>query len=203
MTAGAISVALVLSTSVLLAQEPVATVLTEAEYSKAMKELQSLDTALRNNIEEVARADLERMLLYDATMNARRDAARVEEILADVVTFWETRKTKEAAALSREALMEAGAISKALAVIDLQSPSTATLAQDRLDKVCARCHSAYRERSPTAPTGSSRFHFLTAERSYASFLRADSSTASYQASTFCRPITNGLGSPGFRASSCF
>ena len=53
-----------------------AKVMTEAEYVKAMKELQSLDKTLRSNIEEIARADLERTLLFDATMNARKDAAR-------------------------------------------------------------------------------------------------------------------------------
>jgi hypothetical protein len=44
--------------------------------------------------------------------------------------------------------MEAGNISKALAIIDLNSPSVATHAQTRLDKICASCHVTYRERLP-------------------------------------------------------
>ena len=123
-----------------------AKVMTEAEYVKAMKELQSLDKTLRSNIEEIARADLERTLLFDATMNARKDAARMEEILAAVVTFWEVRKIPDAAALAKDALQESENVSRALAVIDLQSPSTATLAQDRLGKICASCHAVHRER---------------------------------------------------------
>src|SRR5438445_13796154 len=67
--------------------DPAGKVMTETEYVKAMKELQSLDKTLRSNIEEIARADLERTLLFDATMTARKDAARMEEILAGVVTF--------------------------------------------------------------------------------------------------------------------
>ena len=126
--------------------DPAVRVMTEIEYVKAMKELQSLDKTLRNNIEEIARADLERTLLFDATMNARKDAARMEEILAGVVTFWEIRKTPDAVTLAKDAVQESENISKALAVIDLQSPSTATLAQERLDKVCASCHAAHRER---------------------------------------------------------
>ena len=63
-----------------------------------------------------------------------------------VVTFWERRKMPDAAALSKEALQESENISRALAVIDLQSPSIATLAQDRLGKICASCHVAHRER---------------------------------------------------------
>ena len=121
-------------------------IVTDQDYASAMRQLEALDTKLRNNIEEVARADLERMLLFEATMNARDEAARIEEILDAVVTFWEARKQKDAVRLAREALNEAGAISKALEVIDLHSPSIATLAQERLGKVCASCHSLYRER---------------------------------------------------------
>ena len=126
--------------------DPAAKAMTETEYVKAMKDLQSLDKTLRSNIEEIARADLERMLLFDATMNARKDAARMEEILAGVVTFWEGRKIPDAVALSKDARQESENVSRALAVIDLQSPSTATLAQERLGKICASCHTAHRER---------------------------------------------------------
>jgi hypothetical protein len=129
-------------------QAPVPRVLTESEFRKAMQELQSLDKRLRENIEEVARADLERMLLFEATMTARADAARIEEIMADIGSFWRARKVNDAASLSNDALMEAGNISKALAIIDLNSPSVATHAQTRLDKICMSCHAIYRERLP-------------------------------------------------------
>ena len=118
------------------------------DYQKAMKELRTLDAELRNNIEEVARADLERMLLFEATMNARKQAARMEEVLAGVVTFWEARKSENAILFSRNAMTEAGNISRALAVIDLESPSVATVAQERLDKICQACHTAHREQLP-------------------------------------------------------
>jgi hypothetical protein len=121
---------------------------TEQDYAKAMRELHELDTSLRNNIEEVARADLERVLLFETTMKARDEAARMEEILANILTFWEEKKTRDAITLSRDALAEAANISKALAVIDLHSPSVATLAQERLNKICASCHAAYREKLP-------------------------------------------------------
>jgi hypothetical protein len=130
------------------ASPPAARVLTVEEYANAMRELHALDTKLRNNIEEVARADLERMLLFEATMNARNEAARIEEVLGDVSLFWEARKQKDAIRLSRDALTEAANISKALAVIDLHSPSAATLAQERLGKICSSCHAAYREKLP-------------------------------------------------------
>jgi hypothetical protein len=113
-----------------------------------MRELHALDTSLRNNIEEVARADLERVLLFETTMKARDEAARMEEILANILTFWEEKKTRDAITLSRDALAEAANISKALAVIDLHSPSVATLAQERLNKICASCHAAHREKLP-------------------------------------------------------
>ena len=128
--------------------EPRLRVMTESEYSKAMRELNELDTRLRNNIEDVARADLERLLLFEATMNARQEAARMEEILADVVAFWDARKTKGATEFARTALAEAENISKALEIIDLNSPSTATLAHERLNKSCNDCHAAYREKAP-------------------------------------------------------
>jgi hypothetical protein len=118
------------------------------DYARTMKELRTLDGELRNNIEEVARADLERMLLFDATMNARKQAARIEELLGAVLTFWEARKSQDAVSLARSAVAEAGNISKALAVIDLESPSVATVAQQRLDKICASCHTSYREQRP-------------------------------------------------------
>jgi hypothetical protein len=121
---------------------------TEQDYAKAMRELHALDTSLRNNIEEVARADLERVLLFETTMKARDEAARMEEILANILTFWEEKKTRDAITLSRDALAEAANISKALAVIDLHSPSVATLAQERLNKICASCHAAHREKLP-------------------------------------------------------
>jgi hypothetical protein len=121
---------------------------TEQDYAKAMRELHALDTSLRNNIEEVARADLERVLLFETTMKARDEAARMEEILANILTFWEAKKTRDAITLSRDALAEAANISKALAVIDLHSPSVATLAQERLNKICASCHAAHREKLP-------------------------------------------------------
>jgi uncharacterized protein YicC (UPF0701 family) len=127
-------------------QQATAPLKTDQDYAKAMRELSAIDTSLRNNIEEVARADLERVLLFEATMNARDEAARMEEILADVLAFWEARKTKDAIALSRDALAEAANISKALAIIDLHSPSVATLAQERLNKICASCHALHRER---------------------------------------------------------
>jgi hypothetical protein len=134
-----------------VAQEPTSEppkVVSVDDYARTMKELRTLDGELRNNIEEVARADLERMLLFDATMNARKQAARIEELLGAVLTFWETRKNQDAASLARGAVVEAGNISKALAVIDLESPSVATVAQERLDKICASCHATYREQLP-------------------------------------------------------
>jgi hypothetical protein len=134
-------------TSALPAQQAVP-LKTEQDYAKAMRELHALDTSLRNNIEEVARADLERVLLFETTMKARDEAARMEEILANILTFWEEKKTRDAITLSRDALAEAANISKALAVIDLHSPSVATLAQERLNKICASCHAAYREKLP-------------------------------------------------------
>ena len=133
------------------AQEPtpeVPKLVTVEDYARTMKELRALDGELRNNIEEVARADLERMLLFDATMNARKQAARMEELLGAVATFWDTKKDRNAVSLARDAVMEAANISKALAVIDLESPSVATVAQMRLDKICASCHATHREQLP-------------------------------------------------------
>jgi hypothetical protein len=143
-----LSLVCLISSAAMSAQQARAPIKTEQEYAKAMRELHALDTSLRNNIEEVARADLERVLLFETTMKARDEAARLEEILAEVLAFWEERKTKGAIALSREALAEAANISKALAVIDLHSPSVATLAQERLNKICSRCHAAHREKQP-------------------------------------------------------
>jgi len=134
--------------TVVSAQQASMPLKTDQDYAKAMRELNALDARLRNNIEEVARADLERVLLFEATMNARNEAARMEELLSDVLAFWEARKSRDAIALSREALAEAANISKALTVIDLHSPSVATLAQERLNKVCASCHAAHREKQP-------------------------------------------------------
>jgi hypothetical protein len=150
-TGRAIAAALIIVTATLstgAGQSSAVKPMTEREYAKAMRELHELDTRLRDNIEEVARADLERMLLFEATMSARNDAARMEEILADVVLFWEARRNKEALTYSRGALMEAANISKALAVIDLHSPSVATVAQTRLNKICSSCHAAHREKRP-------------------------------------------------------
>jgi hypothetical protein len=135
-------------TSAVPAQQASVPLKTEQDFAKAMRELQDIDTSLRNNIEEVARADLERVLLFETTMKARDEAARMEEILTEVLAFWEARKTKDAIALTRDALTETANISKALAVIDLHSPSVATLAQTRLGKICTSCHAAHREKQP-------------------------------------------------------
>jgi hypothetical protein len=148
LAAGAAVLASALAVPAQPAPQAPATSMTDADYANAMKELQSLDKSLRSNIEEIARADLERMLLFETTMNARVEAAKIEEILAGVLIFWEARKSKDGIAFSREALLEAGNISKALSIIDLHSPSIATLAQERLGKICANCHAAHRERLP-------------------------------------------------------
>ena len=122
--------------------------MTDQDYAKAMRELQALDNSLRNNIEEIARADLERVLLFETTMKARDEAARIEEIFAGVLVFWEARKAKDAIGLSKNALAEAANISNALEIIDLHSPSVATLAQERVNKMCTACHAAHREKRP-------------------------------------------------------
>ena len=107
--------------------------ISEEDYSKVMKEIGSLVQTLRKNVEAGNMAD------------AAKDAARLEMLFKDSVVFWEARKTEDAIAAAKTAVMAAGNAAKAAAANNTTALAEATKV---LGGTCMGCHNAHRERLP-------------------------------------------------------
>jgi hypothetical protein len=111
-----------------------AAIMSEEDYSRAMKDIGQQNNALRKAI--------------GATPNdvdAAAAAQRLEVIFKDVQNYWEHRKVEDAAVAAKEAVAASQGISKAVAAHDMAAANTlaATLGQQ-----CMSCHTAHRDRQP-------------------------------------------------------
>ena len=107
--------------------------ISEEDYSKVMKEIGPLVQTLRKNVEAGNTAD------------AAKDAARLEMLFKDGVSFWEARKTADAIAAAKTAVTAAGNAAKAAAANNMTALAEATKV---LGGTCMGCHNAHRERLP-------------------------------------------------------
>jgi hypothetical protein len=107
--------------------------ISDSVYVDTMKEIGLLSQQFRENLEGGTRA------------SAARDAARLQVLFGDVLTYWEARRVRDAMDGSRTAVAAAAAAVKALTANDL---TTAGNAQKTLQGTCRACHMAHRERLP-------------------------------------------------------
>lgn len=107
--------------------------ISEEDYSKIMKEIGPLVQTLRKNVEAGNTAD------------AAKDAARLEVLFKDSMTFWEARKTEDAIAAAKTAATAAGNAAKAASANNMTALAEATKV---LGGTCMGCHNAHRERLP-------------------------------------------------------
>ena len=107
--------------------------ISEEDYSKVMKEIGPLVQTLRKNVEAGNAAD------------AGKNAARLEMLFRDSVTFWQARKTEDAIAAAKTAVTAAGDAAKAASANNMTALAEATKV---LGGTCMGCHNAHRERQP-------------------------------------------------------
>jgi hypothetical protein len=105
----------------------------DADYSKAMKEVGTTSAALRKSIATPSEAD------------AAAAAARLETIFKDVQAYWDGKKVDDAAGFAKNAVAAAQAVSKAVAAHDMPA---AGAANQTLGAQCMSCHMAHRDRLP-------------------------------------------------------
>jgi mono/diheme cytochrome c family protein len=108
------------------------TIMSEADYSKNMKEVASTNTGLRG-----AGAA--------PTDDNVKAAQRLNAIFKDVQAYWEGRKVDDAVGFAKAAVSASDDLAKALTAKDA---AAAGAAQKTLAAQCAGCHMAHREKTP-------------------------------------------------------
>jgi mono/diheme cytochrome c family protein len=108
------------------------TIMSEADYSKNMKEVGSTNTGLRG-----AGAA--------PTDDSVKAAQRLNAIFKDVQAYWEGKKVDDAIGFAKAAVAATDDLSKALTAKDA---AAAGAAQKTLAAQCAGCHMAHREKTP-------------------------------------------------------
>lgn len=105
---------------------------TAEDLDKAMKKIGPASGAMNKAIRSMAWAD------------AKRQAAIVEETLADAHNFWVVKKKDDAVKMSSDSMAKIKAVRAAL---DKSSPDSAavTAAAKEFASSCLGCHKAYRE----------------------------------------------------------
>jgi len=116
----------------LQAQGMKTTIMSEADYSKNMKEVGSINMGLRG-----AGANP-----TDASVQG---AQRLNAIFKDVQAYWEGKKVDDAVGFAKAAVAASDSLAKALASKDEAAAGTA---QKTLAAQCAGCHMAHREKTP-------------------------------------------------------
>ena len=108
------------------------TIMSEADYSKNMKEVGSTNTGLRG-----AGAA--------PTDDNVKAAQRLNAIFKDVQAYWEGKKVDDAIGFAKAAVAATDDLGKALVAKDA---AAAGAAQKTLAAQCAGCHMAHREKTP-------------------------------------------------------
>ena len=108
------------------------TIMSEADYSKYMKEVGSTNAGLRG-----AGAA--------PTDDSVKAAQRLNAIFKDVQAYWEGRKVDDAIGFAKAAVSASDDLAKALTAKDA---AAAGAAQKTLAAQCAGCHMAHREKTP-------------------------------------------------------
>jgi len=131
-----LSVACVLFTiafAVSLAAQAPAKIVSETDYSAAMKEIGSLNGELTKAIKG-----------GDAAA-AGKAVPRMETVFKSVQAYWADKKVADATTAAQTAVTSLGAISKALAANDM---TAAEAARTTLAAQCMGCHKEHREKLP-------------------------------------------------------
>jgi mono/diheme cytochrome c family protein len=129
--AGAAAIALG-ATLAVHAQGMKTTIMSEADYSKMMKEVGSTNGGLRG-----AGAA--------PTEDNVKAAQRLNVIFKDVQAYWEDKKVDDAAGFAKAAVAASDSLAKALTAKD---EAAVGAAQKTLAGQCAGCHMAHREKTP-------------------------------------------------------
>jgi len=108
-----------------------AAIVTDEDYSKAMKDISAQNTVLRKSLATPSEAD------------AGRAAARLATIFKDIQAYWENKKVEDATTAAKNAVAASQAIAKAVAGHDM---AAATAASQQLGGACMTCHNAHRDR---------------------------------------------------------
>ena len=108
------------------------TIMSEADYSKIMKEVGSTNGGLRG-----AGAA--------PTEDNVKAAQRLNVIFKDVQAYWEGKKVDDAVNFAKAAVAASDSLAKALSAKD---EAGAGAAQKTLAGQCAGCHMAHREKTP-------------------------------------------------------
>jgi mono/diheme cytochrome c family protein len=116
----------------LAAQAMKTTIMSEADYSKYMKEVGPTNAGLRG-----AGAA--------PTDDSVKAAQRLNAIFKDVQAYWEGKKVDDAIGFAKAAVAATDDLSKALTAKDA---AAAGAAQKTLAAQCAGCHMAHREKTP-------------------------------------------------------
>src|SRR5262245_42020552 len=124
--------AIALGVAVAVQAQGKTTIMSEADYSKIMKEVGSLNGGLRG-----AGAN--------PTAENVQAAQRLHTIFMDVQVYWEGKKTEDAVGFAKAAVAATEQLSKALSAKD---EAAVGAAQKTLAAQCAGCHMAHREKTP-------------------------------------------------------
>jgi hypothetical protein len=133
--AGAVVAAgfLVLSAQTAPVEGTAKTPMSDADYVKAMKEINPTFMSLQR---------------ANASMNhaqGEKDAQKLSELFTNVQVYWEARKVDDAVGFAKSAVAAADATVKASAQMDM---TALTSSQQKLLAACQGCHMAHRDRLP-------------------------------------------------------
>jgi hypothetical protein len=108
------------------------TPMSDADYVKAMKEINPTFMSLQR---------------ANASMNhaqGEKDAQKLSDLFNSVQVYWEARKADDAVGFAKSAVAAADATVKASASMDM---TTLTSSQQQLSAACQGCHMAHRTRN--------------------------------------------------------
>jgi uncharacterized protein YcnI len=111
---------------------PMAKTMSDADYSKAMKDINTAFMSLQR---------------ANASMNhsqGEKDAQALSDAFKNVQAYWEAKKVDDAVTFAKGAVAAAEATVKASGVMDM---TTLTSSQQKLTASCAGCHMAHRTRN--------------------------------------------------------
>lgn len=109
------------------------TIVTDTDYSTAMKEILPTSQALTKAIASGAEAE------------AAKAAARLEILFKDIHGYWDAKKVADATEAAQNAVAALQAVQKAIAAHDM---TAAGEARQKLQAQCMACHTAHREKLP-------------------------------------------------------
>jgi hypothetical protein len=125
--------ALVASGFLILSAQTAKTPMSDADYVKAMKEINPTFMSLQR---------------ANASMNhaqGEKDAQKLSDLFNSVQVYWEAKKADDAVGFAKSAVAAADATVKASEQMDM---TALTSSQQKLSAACQGCHMAHRDRLP-------------------------------------------------------